>query len=196
MPSHQESRPNEEGGSTRGDRRETELREWLAFRGATSERDALSQLFEDHRTALITFVFRRTGDAALTEDVVAETFLAAARARANLEWRGVPLRGWLLRIATNELRAQQRSRRDGEPLDELAAPDREPEVDVEALRRALATLPEEWQEAVTLHHLDATPVHEVARLLGAPEGTIKSWLSRARAALRGRLQLDGEEPMP
>jgi RNA polymerase sigma-70 factor (ECF subfamily) len=183
--------PDREATPPTADPRSGELREWLAFRGAVDERAALQHLFDEHRAALIAYVFRRTGDADLTQDVVSETFLRAARARGTLEWRGVPLRGWLVRIATNELRAAARAPRHIRAADELEARSgaSSSSLDHEALRLALASLPDEMQEAITLHHLQDVPVIEVARLLGAPEGTVKSWLWRGRALLRERLRV-------
>jgi RNA polymerase sigma-70 factor (ECF subfamily) len=56
--------------------------------------------------------------------------------------------------------------------------------------RALAALPIEQREVVVLHHLLDLPVAEIASSLGVPIGTVKSRLSRARAALAPLL---GEE---
>lgn len=164
-----------------------ELHEWMAFRSAPSEREALEQLFEDHHGELIAYVFRRSGDAQATEDIVSETLLRAARARTTLEWRGVPLRGWLLRIATRELATQLRARRPQPAPVDPAAPESAAD-EHEDLRLALAGLPEELGEALALHYFVGHPVAEVARLLGAPEGTVKSWLARGRALLRERLE--------
>lgn len=192
MSADMEPEPESEALPPTADPRTSELCEWLAFRGAVDERAALQHLFDDHRAALIAYVYRRSGDAELTQDIVSETFLRAARARSTLEWRGVPLRGWLMRIATNELRQAARSARHTGSADELEAPPPSSSSssgsDAEALRLALASLPDELQEAITLHHLQDVPVIEVARLLGAPEGTVKSWLWRGRALLRERLR--------
>ncbi len=171
-----------------GPPRTGELREWLALRGASGERQALQQLFEDHHAALLEYVFRLIGDAATSEDVVSETILRAARARHTLEWRGVPLRGWLLRIATHELYSQGRSRRASTLVEEPVAPAAPVEGDLEGLRTELALLPEDMAQAIALHHLQELGVAEVARLMGAPEGTVKSWLARGRLLLRERLR--------
>lgn len=48
---------------------------------------------------------------------------------------------------------------------------------------ALATLPVGYRAVVLLHHVHDLPVDEVATLLRVPPGTVKSRLSRARAAL-------------
>lgn len=48
---------------------------------------------------------------------------------------------------------------------------------------ALATLPEKQRRAVVLHYLGDMPIADVAASEGVPEGTVKSWLHRARQAL-------------
>jgi RNA polymerase sigma-70 factor, ECF subfamily len=52
-----------------------------------------------------------------------------------------------------------------------------------ALVAALKQLPEAQRQALVLHHIADLPVHDVAREVGVPEGTIKARLSRGRAAL-------------
>jgi RNA polymerase sigma-70 factor (ECF subfamily) len=59
------------------------------------------------------------------------------------------------------------------------------------LRRALAALPRAQREAVVLQGL-GLGVAEIARELGVPVGTVKSRLSRARAALASLLSEENE----
>ena len=54
---------------------------------------------------------------------------------------------------------------------------------VDALRR----LPSDQQRALVLHDVIGLSVAEVARELRVPEGTVRSWLSRGRAALAADL---------
>ena len=56
-------------------------------------------------------------------------------------------------------------------------------VDLVALVQALKALPTRQREAVVLHHMAGVPVDQIAAQFGAPVGTVKSWLSRGRAAL-------------
>jgi RNA polymerase sigma factor (sigma-70 family) len=65
--------------------------------------------------------------------------------------------------------------------------------DGEAVERLLEGLPELYRTVVYLHYwLDAT-VEEMAELLSVPSGTVKSYLSRARARLRERACVAGIE---
>ena len=59
---------------------------------------------------------------------------------------------------------------------------------------ALRQLPEAQRQALVLHHIADLPVHDVAREVGVPEGTIKARLSRGRAALAALLTDDPTRP--
>jgi endonuclease/exonuclease/phosphatase family metal-dependent hydrolase len=66
-------------------------------------------------------------------------------------------------------------------------PPRSPSVELSAdlldLYNALRGLPVGQRQAVVLHHLVGLPVEEIASQLNVPVGTVKSRLSRGRAAL-------------
>lgn len=53
----------------------------------------------------------------------------------------------------------------------------------QAIRQALAQLPADFRAAVVLVDVQALPYAEVAQVLGIPEGTVKSRVSRGRKAL-------------
>jgi len=60
-----------------------------------------------------------------------------------------------------------------------------------AVVEALRQLPERQRRAIVLHHIADLSVHAVAQEVGAPEGTVKAWLSRGRATLAGLLAEEG-----
>ena len=64
------------------------------------------------------------------------------------------------------------------------------------LLRALDTLPRMQRAVLTLRFVDNMPTAEVARVLGIPEGTVKSHSHRGCAALRGSVHLAGQEVTP
>jgi RNA polymerase sigma-70 factor (ECF subfamily) len=63
-----------------------------------------------------------------------------------------------------------------------------PSPDRVALVAALAKIPAQQRKAVVLHHLGHLSVAEIAAQEDVAEGTVKSWLSRGRAALAEHLQ--------
>ena len=66
-----------------------------------------------------------------------------------------------------------------------------PSSDVDALRKAIRTLPPEQQAAITLFYLEEMSVAEVAVALDVPAGTVKTRLMHARRKLRAVLEGDG-----
>jgi RNA polymerase sigma-70 factor (ECF subfamily) len=63
----------------------------------------------------------------------------------------------------------------------------------EKLRAALATLPERQRLAVVLFDAEGYPQAEIAKMLGIPEGTVKSDVFHGRRALRKVLESVKEE---
>lgn len=138
-------------------------------------------------------------DPAEAEDLAAEAFLRAYRAlrdydRARLA--ALRPRPWLLTILRNTARnaARDRSRRpDPPPAFEVSeepagGPGVEERAEAEHTRRELgallAQLPEVQRTAVVLRHVVGLGTAEVAEVLGCPEGTAKSHVSRGLRRLR------------
>ncbi len=163
---------------------------------ARHDRHAFALLYHRHYRLLATHVYRRTGDVHATEDLVSDVFLTALRTLPHYRYRGVPLRFWLLRIATNTVnRWARRQRRrwwrslPTEQLDHAAplASSTPSPVDAEHAQRALLSIAPKYQAVLSLHYLAGLPVKDVAVVLGCREGTVKSRLARARDALRAQL---------
>jgi RNA polymerase sigma-70 factor (ECF subfamily) len=159
---------------------------------AGEARPAFTMVYRQHYATIATYIFRRVGDRGATEDVTSETFLAAMRAYPQYQERGLPVVCWLYRIASGEIARWARHRRTRERLARVL-PFLAPRASgtagdaAEQLRRALAALQSEQQEALVLHEVEGLSVEQVALVQGVAEGTVKSRLSRAREALRARL---------
>lgn len=170
--------------------REAEDRLELTARALTHA-DAL------HRLAR--YLVRSDADA---EDLVQETYLRAFGAADRLE-AGANLKAWLFRILRNAFLS--RLRRDRNDPTEGGLDTMEPpavsddgalrgDVELEAMRRLVgaeieAALRAVGEDARTVVLLDVEGFTEaeMASILGCAQGTVKSRLSRARAALRTRL---------
>ncbi len=167
---------------------------------SSTERSALSEQALAHADALYNLARHLARDPADAEDLVQETF---ARAFAGRFEPGTNLRAWLFRILRNAFldraRRERRAPAAGEAGDvagDAAAdgPSLRDDRELEAMRRivgeeieaALQQLPEEARTTVLLD-LEGFTEAESALVLGCAPGTVKSRLSRARAALRARL---------
>ncbi len=124
-----------------------------------------------------------------SEDAAQEAFLRLARYKERFESER-QIRSWLVVTVTNISRDMLRSRhRKDLPLDEcpeLATPEtRSGEV-----LSAVLELSAPFQTAVFLYYYEGYSVKEIARAMKTTEGTIKSWLHRARKQLRRSLGED------
>jgi RNA polymerase sigma-70 factor, ECF subfamily len=146
-----------------------------------------------------------TGNQADAEDLVQETYTRALGAEGQFT-PGTNLKAWLFRILRNtfvSLYRRQRYNPTVGGLDTVDANaqgpaaeawlrddlelDRLRKVVAEEIEAALMTLSEEARTVILLD-LEGLSEVEVSDVLGCPVGTVKSRLSRARAALRRKLR--------
>jgi RNA polymerase sigma-70 factor (ECF subfamily) len=156
-------------------------------------------LFNAHRQSVFSTALRVCGRWAEAQDLTAETFLRAYRALTDYDTERITAlqpRPWLLTITLNLWRNAARDASRRPATTELgAAPeptDEHQDVEGSVLRNEtareladlLGMLPEEQRIAVVLRHVVDLPVAEIAEVLGRPEGTVKSHISRGLRRLR------------
>src|SRR5690606_16916650 len=137
--------------------------------------------------------FALLGDRDRANDLVQDC-LERGLSRIHL-WRPGNLRSWLFTIMHNvNANARRRAARApvALPLEvaEFAAAvpaAQEDALNLAALQRALAQLPEEQRAVVLLIGLEGFAYAEAARILGVPVGTVMSRLHRGREQLRRQL---------
>jgi len=165
--------------------------------------DAFATLYRRYERPLFNFLLRVTRSRPLAEDLLQETFTRVWRASRTWDPGRGPVRAWLYKVALNAARselARKVHRTPHLPLDaggrelpddatgeeRLAARIDEAEQ-ARAVARALDTLPDFMKEVVVLRCQQQLSFAEIARVTGAPEGTLKSRFHRAVVALRSRL---------
>ncbi len=174
-----------------------------AQRGDVESFNALVRLYESR---VYNLCYRMLGDGDSAADAAQDAFFSAFR---NLRsFRGGSFRSWMLRIATNTcydaLRARKRRPTTSLDIDDNDSDDSSPlqiadageAPDEFALRRELAgaiqqaldTLPDEQRLAVVLSDIQGLAYEEIAQIMNANLGTVKSRLSRGRARLREALK--------
>jgi RNA polymerase sigma-70 factor (ECF subfamily) len=171
---------------------------------------AFNRLVEIYQSQVYNLAYRIMGNGEAAADATQEAFLSAYR---NIkQYRGGSFRAWLLRITTSrcydEFRRQGRSPSttslDQEPEDGPAPEPRDndptpEEVAIRAdlqqhIQRCLMSLPYDQRLVVVLSDVQGMSYEEVAEGTGMALGTVKSRLSRGRAALRDLLTTAGELP--
>lgn len=159
---------------------------------------AFELLADQHRDAMRSLALRMLRDSEDADDAVQEALVKAFRAIRSFQ-PGKPVLPWLHRICSNCCVDTIRRRRqqvteaiekyefaltDG---DRTVADRAESEFDGEIVRAAIEGLPAHYRDILKMRHFRHMEVGEIAVELNKPEGTIKSWLFRARALLKKQL---------
>ena len=163
--------------------------------GASGDGRAFSELYERHSQTIYNYLFRRLADWSEAEDLTAVVFLEAFRRRREVVIVEGEVLPWLYGVATNVVRNRRRAlwrqRRLLAQLEaqsrETAAPDAAARAEAAAQMRGvlerIRRLPRSQQDVLALCVWSELTYEEVAVALGVPVGTVRSRLSRARAAL-------------
>jgi RNA polymerase sigma-70 factor (ECF subfamily) len=147
------------------------------------------EAFDLHHQAVFSFVYRLTRKADLAEDVTQDCFLAYLRAPERFDAeRGASLKTFLIAIARNLALKHIRDYGREEQMDEtevMISTDSSKALDVStAVETAVASLPPLQQEALVLFEYEGFTLEEIAAMVDADVGTVKSRLHRARERLR------------
>ena len=151
----------------------------------TTPRDGLRELYEACYVRLVAVVGAIGGDRHQAEEAVQEAFVQLIGKWSTVGGYDDP-EAWLRRVALGVLSNRRRKVRNGlRALWRHGRPpdDDGPTGDAVDVRRALAALTRPQRAVIVLHHYVGLSVEEIARELNVPAGTVKSRLSRARAAL-------------
>jgi RNA polymerase sigma-70 factor, ECF subfamily len=161
------------------------------LRAKEGDQDALRFLylrFADNVYGYVCSIVRDEHDA---EDVTQQVFAKLTNALGRYEPRAVPFSAWILRVSHNAAIDFVRSRR-AVPCEEVRSPETEAE-DIsrergEALRLALATLPEDQRQVLVLRFIAGMSPGEIASRMGRSEDAIHGLQHRGRRALRQELE--------
>lgn len=164
----------------------------------------LGPLFERHHRPLFGFFVRLTAHRSTSEDLVQQVFLRILKYRHTYRDEG-KFTTWMYHLARKvaadhfyQINKTSLSDIDEHPalLDQTPhAADQAAHADEHALlRRALASLPVEQREILTLHRLQQLPYDELAELFGCSVGAMKVRVHRALQALRDAFQRLSQTP--
>lgn len=146
----------------------------------------LQQLYAQVGARLLAYLTRQTADSAEAEELLHDTFVAAASNMAGL-LAAENREAWLFGIARNLARAHLRHRkhRAASPLNDLAskAPPEEDER-VIAMRDAICELPEAQRDALQMRLVEDMSYAEIAEATSVPIGTVRSRIHHAVMSLR------------
>lgn len=173
---------------------------------------AIPRLMDDYADHIYGLGLRLCDDPEKAEDLVQETFLRALRSWDGFDGRSKPST-WLYTIASRACQRMER-RRAGEPRHTRSLEQRLPTGEtavidlpaggetplewlerrdvVDAVRRAIDSLPLHFRLPLVLKEIEDLSVEDVAKVLGIKPATVKTRLHRARLLVRDELS----KPLP
>ncbi|HEX9973677.1 MAG TPA: sigma-70 family RNA polymerase sigma factor [bacterium] len=158
-------------------------------------------LVEEHQRLVSHIVFRMIPKHADQEDICQDVFIQIYQNLGSFKFES-KLSTWIARIAYN--RCINYLEKKKTPLFDDLSPEEEtietqsedsiaPDTFTEHQDRSsrlqveIDKLPIQYRSILTLYHLDEMKYNEIAEITGLPEGTVKSYLFRARKQLKERL---------
>lgn len=157
--------------------------EWLEVQAAQSNPAYFRSLYDRYFEQIFRFVFKRTADENIANDVCSQVFLKAMQKLDTYTYKGVPFSAWLYRIASNEVAQHFRNtqknrvvtvedRTFSDLIDEVNEDD-----DFEKTRKkmlaALQQLKESDMVMIELRFFEERPFKEIAAILNITESNAK-----------------------
>ncbi len=171
--------------------------EWQQIQKAQLDPTAFKPLYDRYFEPIFKFVFRRTGDRSLSDDLCSQIFLKAMENLDRYEYKGVPFSSWLFRIASNEVSQHYRKIQKNrvvsvEDYSLTSMIDEIEEQDTEQYKRALLNalehLKEQDMQLIELRFFEQRPFKEVAEIMQISESNAKVRIYRILQRLRKKLQ--------
>ncbi len=158
---------------------------------------AWSELYRTYRGPVLAYLWRRTADRALAEDLTQDTFVRAMRCIAGFRWTGTDIGAWFITIARNLLCDHLKRCSTSRETAVAAVADTDSGVRVEAavlaaldaarLGAAMGALTDAQHRALRLRYWDGLTSREIAVATGLRVGAVKTLTYRARGTLRRAL---------
>lgn len=167
----------------------------LVARAQSGESDAFGVLYERYVEQIYRYVRSRVTLKRDAEDLTESVFVRSYEALDRYEERGHPYSAFLYQVARNVLvdhyrRPEEEGLEESPPLvaTGLGLEGRiERDEEVERIQRAMAELPDDYQEVIRLRVLMSLPTATAAEWLDRSEGAVRVLLYRALKSLRQKV---------
>jgi len=177
----------------------------LVTRLLGGDKEAFAELYRRRHGNVYRFALYMTGRPEIADDVAQETFMALINNSAAYNEAKGAVNSFLLGIARNQVLRRLRQDRPTVPVDE-----HHEEIDnvaavrshvsnsirrerIDAVRKAVLSLPEHYREVVILCELQEMSYAETAHIMNCAVGTVRSRLHRARGILAEKLETARDE---
>lgn len=165
----------------------------LITQSQAGDHEAYAALVDRYKTAFYHHCFAMVRDEDVAADIAQETFIAAYYNlhKYNPTYR---LATWLFKIATNKSldylrRASRQVAADDSLIAQIASQEPEPHTKAEydELHTVVNNLRPKYRAAISLYYWQGLSYDEIALAMGSPVGSVKVWISRAKAAIKKEL---------
>lgn len=175
----------------------------LIEKASKGDISAFEELISIHQKMVYNYCYRMSGDLHDAEDLTQEVFLKAYRGLANFKGKS-KFSTWIYRIAYNTCIDRHRKKKsadtnmvfidDEDEYRQLVSDNHIPEDELlikekqEIVQKCIESLRPEYRSVIILRDIQNYTYAEIAAMLDMPLGTVKSYISRGRSALRESLR--------
>ncbi|MCK5593174.1 sigma-70 family RNA polymerase sigma factor [Candidatus Bathyarchaeota archaeon] len=154
----------------------------------------LSDLYEEYYDKIARYVYVHISNKEEAEDIAGEVFLKALESLKSYREQGVPMQGWLFRIAHNLTvdYLRKMNKRRTVPIDSVVlqgndnpANTAEKNIEFERVTKAMKKLTTEQREVINLRFFGGLNSKEVGGVLGKSDGAVREMQRAAIEKLRG-----------
>lgn len=146
----------------------------------------IKETIEKYSDMVYRIALTRSGVVENAEDIFQEVFMKYSEKMPKFE-NEEHKKAWLIRVTINLSKnfVNQAWNRKVVNLDENLRFETAEESDVFSI---VCELPEKYRTVIYLFYYEGYKVKEIAKILKTREGTVKTWLSRSREALKEKLE--------
>ncbi len=176
--------------------------EHVIIEAAKKDARQFSEVYDRYFDGIFEFIFRRTEDEELADDLCSQTFFRALDNLKKYEYRGLPFSAWLYKIATNEVNKHfNKTKRnrvfslEEQRVRELMEVEEEEfsQEQLDLLKDTLNELPTSTVEILELRFFEGRSFKEIAYILNIGESGAKMRLYRAVEKLRKHFSINWKE---
>ena len=168
---------------------------------AKGDEQAFAALYDTYLDSIYRFVYLRVEDQQTAEDITSSVFLRAWEKLGSYQFRGIPFRAWLFRIARNAVIDHYRTRKKTAPL-EVVINSRDDNllplsqqvglrIEAEQVMECMRQLTEDQRNVLTLKLVHGLNTKEVAKTLGKRQGAVRALQMRGLQALAKIMENNG-----
>ena len=154
----------------------------------------LAGLYEEYYDKLAHYVYVRIGNKEEAEDIAGEVFLKALKSLKSYKEQGIPMQGWLFRIAHNLTvdYIRKADKRRTVPMDSVILTGEDNPVDAaekniefDRVTEAMKQLTREQREVINLRFFGGLTSKEVGDVLSKSDGAVREMQRAAIEKIRG-----------